>query len=102
MDINIQDIQEDLGVYVIWQGQIWSKYLRVGQGEIKVRLTDHRNDPAITKNESFGLYVTWASVPQDKLDGVEAYLGKTLNPEIGERFPKVPPIQVNLPDKDTH
>jgi len=28
---------------------------------------------------------------------VEAYLGSTLNPTVGERFPDVPQIQVNLP-----
>ena len=40
--------------------------------------------------------VTWAGVPVQFLDGVERYLADRYGPLVGEAFPAVAPIQVNL------
>ena len=74
------------------------RVVRVGQGDIATRLGEHRNDPEILAYAKLGtLRVTWASVPANQRDGVEAYLADTWNPLVGERFPNVAPITVNSP-----
>jgi len=85
------------GVYVIWQGFRGGKVVRIGQGDIKARLTEHRQNYQIMRHAgSNGLLVTWASVNSLALDGVESYLAQQYSPIEGERFPDVVPIQVNL------
>ena len=74
--------------------------VRVGQGEIKSRFKAHRSDLniieyAVCKRRT--LFATWARVWFSDRDGVEAFLGKELIPEIGERFPDADLIEVNLP-----
>lgn len=81
------------GVYIIWQGD--GPVVRVGQGSIKDRLVDHREDRVITAYKN--LYVTWASVLAQNRDGVERYLADTLGPVVGDAFPDTIPITVNLP-----
>lgn len=82
------------GVYIIWQGK--GAIIRVGQGVIRDRLSEHRKDTTISAYNN--LFVTWASVPSQYRDGVERYLANRLNPVVGERFPKVTaPSEVNLP-----
>lgn len=85
------------GVYIIWHGSHNPSTVRVGQGVIRERLAAHRQDPDILAYQNFTLYVTWASVPQTQRDGVEKYLGETLNPKVGARLPNVFSIEVNLP-----
>lgn len=85
------------GVYVIWHGGSNPATVRVGQGDIKARLTDHRNDPAVQKYVEQTLYVTWASVPKASRDGVEVFLADKLMPTVRDNFPKTSPIEVNLP-----
>lgn len=85
------------GVYIIWHGGPTPKVVRVGQGVIRDRLTAHRQDEEIQAYISLILYVTWASVDARSRDGVEAFLANTLKPLVGERFPDVVPISVNLP-----
>jgi hypothetical protein len=86
------------GVYVIWHGGQNPQWVRVGMGDIKDRIGKHRNDPDITQYRQFGgLFVTWAVVPAHMQKGIENYLADQLKPLVGERFPNVPPIAVNLP-----
>lgn len=85
------------GVYIIWHGGTNPQTVRVGQGFIRGRLASHRNDPQVQAYAYLTLYVTWASVPEAYLDGVEAYLAQSLRPLVGELFPNVLPITVNLP-----
>lgn len=85
------------GVYIIWHGGSAAATVRVGSGTIRDRLTAHRNDPQIQAFAHLGLFVTWAIVQQNYREGVEAFLASTLNPKIGQRFPNVVPIGVNLP-----
>lgn len=81
------------GVYIIFRTD--GRVIRVGQGIIKDRLEAHRNDPKITAYSN--LIVTWANVGKSYCDGVERYLAEILNPAVGDAFPDVAPVSVNLP-----
>lgn len=83
------------GVYVIWKPGGPSKVVRLGQGDIAARIAAHRNDQKITRHGP-GLLVTWAAVAARSLDGVERYLAEQYSPLVGEAFPDVPAIAVNL------
>jgi hypothetical protein len=85
------------GVYIIWHSGETPATVRVGQGVIKDRIAAHRNDSEVQAFVNLELYVTWASVSQASLDGIEAYLAERLNPKVGERFPDREHIEVNLP-----
>ena len=95
--VNLESIGDVAGVYVIWHSGQPGKWVRVGQGNIKQRLSPHRADASIMRFNQHGLFVSWASVPQIDRDGVEAYLAASCNPLVGERFPDRIPIEVNLP-----
>jgi len=92
VNLNHNHFDNMIGVYIIWSGDV---IVRIGSGEIKSRIYDHRNNPEITNYHN--LKVTWAEVNQYQMHGVEAYLANTLNPQVGERFPDTAPIEVNLP-----
>jgi len=81
------------GVYIIWKAK--GPVIKIGQGIIKDRLSVHRNDEAIISYNN--LFVTWASVSVQNRDGVERYLADRLKPRLGDIFPDVVPIKVNLP-----
>lgn len=88
------------GVYIIGSktksGRVVT--VRVGQGNVKERLTEHRNDARVRAYEQLGmLVVTWAMVPETQIDGIETYVARQLQPQVGERFPNVAPVEVNLP-----
>jgi hypothetical protein len=85
------------GVYIIWHGGANAKTVRVGQGVIRDRLAAHRSDPDIQEYARDGLFVTWTRVSAAYQDGVEAYLANQLNPLVGQRFPNITPLLVNLP-----
>lgn len=85
------------GVYIIWHGGNNPATVRVGQGIIKDRIAEHRNDPQVQAYAPLGLFVTWASIATNYRNGVEAFLAAKLSPKVGERFPNVVPIEVNLP-----
>jgi hypothetical protein len=86
------------GNYIVWFGAPGHNVLRVGQGNIGERLADHKSNPKIQAYKSRGLLLfTWATVPNNKLNGVELYLARHYTPLEGERYPNVTPITVNLP-----
>lgn len=85
------------GVYVIWHAGNQAQTVRVGQGIIRDRIAQHRQDSQILAYRNLGLFVTWASVPAYQRDGVERYLGDQLAPKVDDRLPDAVPIQVNLP-----
>jgi hypothetical protein len=95
--VNLDGVGEVSGVYLIWHGGANPRWVRVGQGNIKERLSVHRNDPQILAYRPHGLFVTWAAVPAAQLDGVEAYLFDQCKPLVGERCPDCNVIPVNLP-----
>lgn len=102
LDLNSIAPQNVFGVYVIWQYRPLyndKRVIKVGQGVIKQRLSEHRNNSNITQYAQGGniLFVTWAQVGENDVDGVEVYLGNNLQPIIGERFPNCNEIMVNIP-----
>jgi len=98
LDVNLEHEHfNDLGgIYIIWHGGHNAWTVRVGQGDIKDRLLNHRKDKEILEYKDYGLWVTWARVDLKYRDGIEAYLANELNPRVGERFPDRRPIEVNL------
>ncbi len=96
--LDLSSITASGGVYVIWHEGTPGRYVRVGQGDIRDGLSEHRNDPRITAYAKHGkLRVTWAAVPEPQRNGVERYLADQLNPLVGDVFPHAVPIAVNLP-----
>lgn len=86
------------GVYIIWHGAPNPAVVYVGQGNIRDRLTAHRNEPAIIAfGLNYALYVTWASVPVPSRNGVERFLADIWNPLVGDSHPQAIPIPVNQP-----
>ena len=100
VDLNHEHFNDMEGVYIIWHGGETPWVVYVGQGEIRQRLKDHREDPRVQKYEYKGLYVTWARVEKSYRNGVEAYLSRHWKPLEGSRHPDVNPIVVNSPWED--
>ena len=95
--VNLENVTTS-GVYVIWYIGETTKAVRVGQGNIAERILAHRRDPEITKFAALGkLVVTWATLAPSHRDGVERYLADRWSPLVGDAFPEVDPIPVNLP-----
>ena len=96
--LNLEDLNYD-GVYIIWHEGNPSRVVRIGNGDIKDRLGKHRKDEKITAYAQKGtLRVTWAAVPSlSDREGIENFLADKYPPLVGERFPDVDPIGVNLP-----
>ena len=97
LDLNSSHLNHMIGVYVICYGGNNPRTVRVGQGFIGDRLQAHRNDFQVQAYDHLGLYVTWASIPANSLNGVEAFLAQHLRPLVGQNFPNALPVQVNLP-----
>jgi hypothetical protein len=87
------------GVYVIGSpGSLESTPSRticVGQGSIAERLRTHRAHFRVTEHGP-GLLVTWAPVPFQQAEGVEAFLIEQLRPLVKTPSFAVP-IPVNVP-----
>lgn len=97
LNLNHEHFETMEGVYIIWHGGQNPAVVRLGQGFIGYRLSEHRQDPAILAYKNQGLFVTWTRVQASHRDGVERFLAQSLNPKVGGRFPDVRPIEVNLP-----
>ena len=88
-----------VGIYIIWY---WDNLgnavtVKVGQGNLRERLTAHNTDPRIQQYAHLNLLVTWTDTLPYLRDGVEVYLGKVLKPRVGSLFPNAKPIPVSLP-----
>lgn len=96
--VNLSGV-ETMGVYLLWHGGETPRVVRVGQGDIAECLQVHRKDPQILAYNKYGeLYVTWASVPMSKRDGIECYLTEVWNPLISsKKFPMIFPMPINSP-----
>lgn len=95
--VNLDEV-DTKGVYIIWHEGNPGRVVRIGQGDIKDRLSAHRKDKTILAYRANGtLRVTWASVSSSQRDGVEKYLADTWSPLVGDAFPDVLPIAVNSP-----
>lgn len=97
VDLQHNHFNDMHGVYIIWHGGQNPATVRVGQGNIRDRLQEHRKDNSILAYKEDNLFVTWASVSTSSCDGVERYLAETLKPKVGDRFPNTQPTKVNIP-----
>ncbi len=98
VNLNHEYFDKDVsGVYIIWHGGPNPAVVYVGQGNIKERIDVHRKDPEIQEFEYLDLYVTWATVPEEYRNGVEAYLAYKWKPRVGTNHPQAPFIEVNSP-----
>ena len=93
--LNLENVTS-FGIYIIWKPQ--SNVIRIGQGDVASELHSQRNNPKISK---FGnnLLVTWATIPQKYLDGVERFLYEQFSPVNADRIANSRLVQVNLPGK---
>ena len=85
------------GVYIIWHGGQEPATVYVGQGNIKERLSSHRNDYRIQLYAYLGLFVTWARADNLIRDGIELFLIDSLHPKVSQVAPSAYSIGVNLP-----
>lgn len=85
------------GVYVIWS-ELEKRVVRVGSGNLKTRIGEHQRAEWAEKDTS--LKVTFTQIDDEKIMlGVETYLGYVFDPiVIGERYPDIIPVGVNLPN----
>ncbi len=84
------------GVYIIWTFK--GRTIYVGQGMIRDRLQDHRDDPRIQQYANERLFVTWAAIGDPATrNGAERYLADQLVPAVGGSYPRAFPQTVNLP-----
>jgi hypothetical protein len=97
VDINHGHFNSMEGVYVIWYNGPTRVTVYVGQGIIRDRIAEHRQENAVLSFQGHGLHVTWAKVQSIYRNGIERYLWDELKPKVGSRCPDFPPIQVNLP-----
>lgn len=98
LNLNSSHFDDLGGVYLIWHGGPNPRAVYVGQGNIRKRLSAHRQNEVIQEYKNFGtLLVTWAEVPAHLCNGVEVFLANAYNPLVGEQFPDAAPITVNLP-----
>jgi hypothetical protein len=91
------------GVYVIWYTSPGiAKVVRVGSGVLADRLKEHRSNPEITKYSNSGqLKVSWVVVDkvaffEHEMEGAEKYLARVYSPLVGDRFPNIPEVPINL------
>jgi len=85
------------GIYIIWHGAPNPAVVYVGQGNIRDRVTAHRNEQSILAYRQYGLYVTWAQVPIIYRNGVERFLADKWIPLVGSNHPQAIPVPVNQP-----
>ena len=98
VNLNNEHFNNRHGVYIIWHGGTNPAVVYVGRGNIRERLTAHRNNPAIQRHKHLDLYVTWATVPKGARIGVEAYLIDIWSPKENTKPSQtVARIEVNSP-----
>jgi hypothetical protein len=96
-DVDLSGVRST-GVYIIWHGGNPGHVVYVGQGDIAARVGSHKSNRAILAYASKGtLFVTWASVSANQMDGVERYLADTWSPLVGDAHPDCYPVAVNSP-----
>jgi len=96
--VDLDAIDGEEGIYVIWHKGRPSRVVSVGQGPIARRVGLERRDPGVLFYERFGtLHVTWALVPPRQREGIERFLIEEWKPLLGGRALKAKPIPVNPP-----
>lgn len=97
VNLNHDHFNNRRGIYIIWHGGSEPAVVYVGQGNIKDRIVQHRDNQQIQRYAHLDLYVTWATVSAEYRDGVERYLADNWDPKVGAAHPIADPIEVNSP-----
>jgi hypothetical protein len=98
LQVDLDCVEGDEGIYVIWHKGRPARVVSVGQGVIAKRVGLERRDPGVLFYERFGtLHVSWAVVPPRYRDGIERFLIEEWKPLVGGRQLKAKPIPVNPP-----
>jgi hypothetical protein len=88
------------GVYIIWipspAHHRPATPLKVGSGNLTIRLALERTDPYVYKSP-YPALVTWAEVDARHHLGLVRYLIQLLEPVLWDHLPEVEPIPVELP-----
>ena len=87
------------GVYVIWDGGVPSRVLRVGHGDIATELRACCADKRLTAHLKDGpLFVTWAAAAASDAAGIHRHLEDSLRPLVEEPLAaSVVPIVARAP-----
>ena len=97
----LASVSDVWGVYVIWtpnaRPQRPGVVLKVGSGNIPLRLHIERLNPELRWIGNRTLLVTWAAVSQSHQPGVVRYLSDHLFPYFREGSTQDPEVAVNLP-----
>jgi hypothetical protein len=96
INLNNEYFDNLTGVYVIWSGNDMNNIISVGQGIIRDKIIEMRIDKTVQESGP-DLFVTWASVPNVSLEGVEAFLCSELKPKLHHAIKNIELINVNLP-----
>jgi hypothetical protein len=98
IDLNQPHFNGLEGIYIIYQGGLLPRAVRVGQGVIRDHLAVDRVDREITQCASQSdLFATWAKLDRPDRDGVERFLASKLAPMVGRKLPSCPMRAVNFP-----
>jgi hypothetical protein len=86
------------GILLIWSGSA-EHVIYIGQGGIAKNLKWARQFAPILRHPN--LFVTWATVPEDRQNGILNDLSERLHPVHRERLIPDAPLPVNLPWEET-
>ena len=101
---NLKILGMSEGIYILWYPETEARPFQavyVGQGIIRNRIDHHRGNHSRILHKVVARYLrlTWTIVPSviDR-NAIERYLAETLQPLVGEAWPDVLPVRVNLPN----
>jgi hypothetical protein len=96
INLNNEHFDNLTGVYVIWCRDGLNNTVKVGKGIIRDELFKIKNDKSLLQ---YGpdLFATWAEIPRDSLEGVEAFLCGKLHPAVSNGIKCLDLVDVNLP-----
>jgi hypothetical protein len=101
LDLTNPHFDKITGVYIVWYGPNEKgdegRVVCVGQGVIRSKLENLREDPVLARYSCRHPMVTWAEVDAHHRENVEAYLIGVLNPLHGEHRHNVVQTIVNIP-----
>ena len=88
-----------VGLYIIWHGGPDPRIVRIGKGDIAVRLLSHRQNLQIMRYENQGaLMVTWAVLHDPHRQAcVEKYLNEKFPPLVRDHLTDMPPERIRSP-----
>jgi hypothetical protein len=100
VDLDLQDsrLEGVTGIFFIWSRDLpYPQSIRIGQGNIRDRLIEMRNDPEVMAYQDKHPYVAWCSPPQSQIDGIITFMYQERPPLVPAPYPQAAPIVANTP-----